>query len=138
MKKMIFCLSLIASISLLNAQSIALVSSEGKVTTEKTAAISWDQLIHDFGHIPQGEPATAIFTLTNNSDSPLVIRDVKGSCGCTATYHEDEPVAPGGQTTIKAIYNAKKVGAFNKTLKVTTTVDEEVIVLRIKGSVDNP
>ncbi|MEM9917104.1 MAG: DUF1573 domain-containing protein [Bacteroidota bacterium] len=138
MKKLILCLSLIVSASMLHAQNLAVAYTPETKNVEEEAAISWDKMVHDFGTIPQGEPATAEFVLTNNSDTPLIITKVKGSCGCTATFHEDDPVAPGEQTIIKATYNAKKVGAFTKTVKVTTTLESLPIVLSIKGKVDQP
>lgn len=98
--------------------------------------IQWDVMKFDYGNIPQNVPAEATFTLTNTGAEPLLITNVKGSCGCTATAHSDDPVAPGESTTITATYNAKKKGAFTKFVKVTTNRDEAPIKLQIKGNVE--
>lgn len=98
--------------------------------------MAWDHMQHDYGKIPQNVPAEAVFTLTNTSEEPLVITKVKGSCGCTATAHSDDPVMPGESTTITATYNAKKVGAFTKRVSVTTNLSEKPVVLNIKGTVE--
>ncbi|MEM8906911.1 MAG: DUF1573 domain-containing protein [Bacteroidota bacterium] len=97
--------------------------------------IAWDTRQHDYGQIPQGIPAEAVFTLTNTGKEALLLTQVKGSCGCTATAHDQEPVLPGQSTTITATYNAKKAGAFTKSVKVTTNRSETPIVLQIKGEV---
>jgi len=98
--------------------------------------MKWDRMQHDYGKIPQNVPAEAVFTLTNTSEEPLVIAKVKGSCGCTATAHSDDPVMPGESTTITATYNAKKKGVFTTRVSVTTNLSETPVVLKIKGTVE--
>lgn len=97
--------------------------------------LHFDKMEHDFGTIAQGTPQKAVFTLENRSDQPLILKKVKGSCGCTATSHTQEPVAPGTSTEIEATYNAKSLGAFTKTVSVYTNLQEEPVVLTIKGIV---
>ena len=98
--------------------------------------LSFDKMEFDFGHIAQGIPQKTIFILTNKSDHPLLLTKVKGSCGCTATNYSKTAVAPGEHTEIEATYNAKSVGAFQKTITVTTNLSETPTILRIKGTVD--
>ncbi len=122
----------------LNAQKAVFTSytaEEVSITEVNPVAIQWDKQEHDYGNIPQGIPASSDFVLTNNGTESLVITNVKGSCGCTATQHDKEPVLPGESTTITATYNAKKQGIFTKTIKVSTTANDEPIVLKIKGKV---
>ncbi|MEM9823298.1 MAG: DUF1573 domain-containing protein [Bacteroidota bacterium] len=107
-----------------------------KTEVNSPQGISWDKTQYDYGKIPQNVPAEAVFTLTNTSNEPLIITKVKGSCGCTATAHSDDPVMPGENTTITATYNAKKKGAFTKTVRVTTNQSESPVVLKIKGTVE--
>lgn len=97
--------------------------------------IKVDKMEHDFGTIEQGTPQKAVFTLTNEADVPLILKKVKGSCGCTATSYEKEPIAPGAQTEIEATYNAKNLGSFTKTVTVHTNLNDEPIVLTIRGVV---
>ncbi len=99
------------------------------------AKVKIDKMEHDFGVIAQGIPQTATFTLTNEADIPLILKKVKGSCGCTATSYDKEPIAPGVATQIKAEYNAKNLGKFSKTVTVYTNLDEKPIVLTIRGEV---
>jgi len=122
----------------LNAQKAQLVNFTPTVTPVEITEekIQWDKTVHDFGTIAQDVPAKVDFELTNNGNEPLVITKVKGSCGCTATSHDKEPVMPGTSTMVTATYNAKKLGAFTKLVKVTTNNSDEPIVLKIKGTVE--
>ncbi len=100
------------------------------------ALISWSTEIYEFGSIEQNVPATAEFVLTNEGKQPLIITDVKKTCGCTVPAYNDEPIMPGESSTIKATYNAKKAGPFTKTVKVYTTLSDQPILLKLKGNVE--
>ena len=100
-----------------------------------TPELKWEKTIHDFGNIPQDVPAKVSFKLMNTSNQPMIIQEVKGSCGCTATAHTEEAIAPGESTVISATYNARKLGVFNKTVSVTTNLGPDASILRIKGAV---
>ena len=109
-----------------------------KIETSKPdtmAKFKWEKTTHDFGKIPQGTPVTVEFNFTNVGKSPLVISDVKGSCGCTVPSYSKEPVAPGKTGVIKATYNAAAMGTFNKSVRVTANVEGGSETLFIKGEV---
>ncbi len=124
-------LVLLAGFSVLQAQT----STPATPTAPKDLGIEWEKKTHDFGEIPQNVPAKAEFLLTNTSDDPLILTNVKGSCGCTATGYSKDPIPPGETTTITATYNARRVGPFNKSVRVNTNRDAKTITLNIKGSV---
>lgn len=120
--------------AMLSAQAVA-VSNPVVSEVTKKSPISWDQTKIDLGEIPRNVPAVAEFTLINQSDEALLINEVKTTCGCTVAGYSREPIAPGASTKISATYNAKKVGAFTKVIKVYTTAGKEAIPLTIKGQV---
>jgi len=95
----------------------------------------WDQTTSDLGKIPQNIPAEASFTLTNTSDKPLLLKEVKPTCGCTVAAYDQNPILPGESTLIKTTYNAKKTGNFQKTIKVLTNLSDKHIPLKLKGEV---
>jgi hypothetical protein len=61
---------------------------------------------HDFGKIPQGTPVTTIFEFTNIGAQPLILTDVKPTCGCTIADFTKTPVKKGEKGSIKITYNA--------------------------------
>ena len=99
--------------------------------------ISWYMEVYDFGEIPQKKAVSIDFSFTNTGDAPLVITDVKTSCGCTATNYPKTAIAPGETSQITVEYNAKALGAFSKAITVVTNATEQTKLLRIKGTVVN-
>lgn len=88
---------------------------------------------HDFGKIEQGIPISHTFKFENKGDAPLIISNVKTSCGCTASEYSKEEILPGEMGYLKATYNASKTGHFNKSLTVSSNGGD--VVLSIKGEV---
>ena len=91
----------------------------------------------DFGQVKEGETATHQFKFTNTGDAPIVLSQVRASCGCTTPSWTKEPVAPGQTGVITAAYNsAGRPGAFNKTITVLSNAKEASKVITIKGVVE--
>lgn len=103
--------------------------------TESPSKVKWDSQDYDFGNIPKNIAAEAEFIFTNTSKEPVIISKVKSSCGCTVTGYDKSPVLPGESSSITATYNAKKLGSFRKSLRVTTN-DFKPYTLIIKGVVE--
>jgi len=72
----------------------------------------------DLGKIKQDNPTTAVFEVTNIGTEPLLIEQATPTCGCTIGDYTKEPIAPGKIGYIKATYNAKNIGMFEKRLNV--------------------
>ncbi len=115
--------------------SLKSFGQESVTADNSLAMVSWENEVYDFGTIAQGTPVSYEFSFTNSGEQPLIITNVKASCGCTATNYPKEPVNPGESASITATYNAKSAGSFNKTLTVYTNTEDAVKVLRIKGVV---
>lgn len=92
---------------------------------------------HNFGTIKEEIGAvTTQFEFTNTGTSPLIIRRVLASCGCTTPEYNRKPVLPGKKGTISAKYSTvARPGTFSKTIRVYTNVPDTVYTLRIKGKV---
>lgn|SRR5690606_38883431 len=75
----------------------------------------------DFGELPSGASVDHYFKFTNTGKSPLIIKDAKGSCGCTVPEYPKQPIAPGASDSIKVTYNAgTQTGKQQKTVTLTT------------------
>jgi hypothetical protein len=91
---------------------------------------------HDFGTIKEGIIAEFNFKFTNTGNQPLILMDVRPSCGCTTPDWSKEPVQPGKTGVIHVKYNsAGRPGKFNKSITVTTNIPNETKVLFISGTV---
>ncbi len=73
---------------------------------------------HDFGDIIAGEPVTYQFEFRNNTDEPLLIENVRTSCGCTSGDWENKPVLPDSIGKVDIEYDARSNGYFRKSIKV--------------------
>jgi hypothetical protein len=93
---------------------------------------------HDFGSIKEDKGlATTVFEFSNTGDQPLIINNVKATCGCTTPEWTQDPVAPGKSGTIKVSYNPQnRPGAFGKNVNVFSNSEPSVVVLTIKGTVE--
>jgi beta-lactamase regulating signal transducer with metallopeptidase domain len=133
---------LFAGMTVLANNNVSLINQDTKLTVEvknsNAGKFAVDKSTHDFKTIKEKDgKVTAIFTFTNNTDKPVVITNVKPSCGCTTPEWTKEPIAPEKQGHVKATYDpAGRPGPFDKTITVETSGDPSSIELRIKGSVD--
>lgn len=99
------------------------------------STIIWKAETVDVGEIPQGTPKAIVYEFKNTGKTAVVITNVKGSCGCTATDYTKEPILPGKSAKVTATYNAANKGAFTKTVTVTTSAEETPKILTLKGTV---
>jgi hypothetical protein len=100
------------------------------------ADMSFEKELHDYGTIDQGANGVFEFKFTNTGKEPLIISEARGSCGCTVPQWPKEPIVPGAKSSIKVSYDTKRVGAFNKTVTITSNAKSGTKVLSIKGVVN--
>lgn len=125
------------SISTLFAQ--AKPSTAGSVTDGSD--IEFVSETHDFGKLPLNSTAECEFTFKNTGNAPLVLSNVRASCGCTVPSWPKEPVAPGETAVIKVKYTTNtRAHVINKSIVVSSNAVEahKTIVLRIKGEFFDP
>ena len=89
----------------------------------------------DYGDIAENSDGNRVFKFTNVGKTPLIISQVKGSCGCTVPTKPEEPIMPGEVGEIKVKYATNRIGAFSKTVTITSNASEQTKVLRVKGRV---
>jgi len=118
-----------------NAQTASATAQTSAVVNPNAPKAKWDKTVSDFGEIEQGTPKEAEFKLTNDGKEPLLIQTAKAGCGCTNLKYSQEPILPGKSTIVAATYNAAAMGAFTKSITVTTNADPNPIMLLIKGTV---
>lgn len=90
----------------------------------------------DYGTIAHNADGNREFVFTNNGSRPLIITNTTGSCGCTVPTTPKEPIAPGAKGKIGVKYATDRVGAFTKTVTVTSNAEGQATkTLTIKGTV---
>lgn len=117
---------IIALVALVGLTSMALVQGTFKFNTET----------HDYGKIPQNKPASYEFTFTNDGDAPIIISEVRPTCGCSVADFTKAPVKPGDTGAINVTYDASVKGPFTKSFIVKSNTNTPVKNLTIKGIVE--
>jgi hypothetical protein len=104
---------------------------------QKSPTASFATTTHDFGQIKETDGlATYKFEFTNTGATPLILKNVQASCGCTTPNWPKEPILPGTKNSIIVSYNPQnRPGHFEKQITVTSNGDPETIVLKILGEV---
>jgi hypothetical protein len=63
---------------------------------------------YDFGKIYNGETAEHVFIIRNHGGSPLEIKNVRSSCGCTVTTIGKRTLEPQESTELKAVFDSRR------------------------------
>lgn len=103
------------------------------------AEITFDETEHDFGTIVNGTPVETKFTYTNTGDSPLVVSDIKSTCGCTVPSDwRKEPLAPGESAEFTVKFNGKGTpgNQVSKVVTLTTNTEAGTEQVKIKAFIE--
>ena len=102
---------------------------------EKSAEISFNETIIDYGTIENGEDGKRTFEFKNIGNAPLIFSRIFSSCGCTIPKKPEKPILPGESGSIQVEYDTKRTGLFQKAITVNSNAKTPNIILRIKGEV---
>lgn len=105
--------------------------------TQNDAIIRFNGQKYDFGTIPLKKEVQYGFEFSNPGKTPLVINNVKTSCGCTIPEWPRKPIKPGAKGEIKFAYDTTSPGVFHKTITVYFNGKSSPVELKIKGKVGN-
>lgn len=134
MKKVILSLGFMLSMAL-----VGKMQAQGTTTPDPTNPNAPDMVfeteIIDYGTIEHNADGNREFKFKNTGKEPLIISNATGSCGCTVPTWTKEPIKPGESSVIKVHYATDRVGAFEKTVTVTSNAKTPTKVIRIKGVV---
>jgi len=122
-------------ISIILFTTLSCSEESGKKPDKKAARIEFKDTNHDFGEVKFGGDGSCEFIFKNTGKSPLILDNVKSTCGCTIPEWTREPVIASGNGKIRVIYDTHRVGAFSKTLIVYSNASNSPVRLFIKGKV---
>jgi hypothetical protein len=102
---------------------------------DKVAKIEFESETIDYGTIEKGSDGVRVFKFKNTGDAPLIVSNVKSSCGCTVPKKPTEPILPGENGEIEVKYDTNRVNPIRKTITVTSNAETQTVALKIKGTV---
>ena len=111
-------------------------AAQRDAVSSKFPKLEFDKKEHDFGEIEAKTQVETVFKYTNTGEAPLVITDIKSTCGCTVPKDwSREPLAAGesGQFTVK--FNGSGQNKVSKTVTVTANTEKGTEMVKITAFV---
>ncbi len=104
---------------------------------QKASVMSFTKTKYDFGNLEQRNgPAKVRFEFINTGSKPVIIANVKSSCGCTTPSWSKQPIPPGKKGFVDAVYDPRnRPGHFSKTVTVYSNASNSPVILNIVGNV---
>jgi hypothetical protein len=118
-----------------NEQALKELKEQQRIEAASVTSMTIDKEIHDFGKVTEGMENHCTFTVTNTGDKPLVLSDVKASCGCTTPSKPEGPIAPGKSDKIEVGFKPNGKGISEKTITITANTDPRITVVKVKADV---
>ncbi|MBR5697062.1 MAG: DUF1573 domain-containing protein [Prevotella sp.] len=87
------------------------------------------------GQVMFRQPVVVEYELHNKSSHDISITNVRTSCGCTTVDYPEGYIHGDADFTVRATYDAKTMGHFEKQIGIYTTDSNEPLMLTLKGIV---
>lgn len=118
-----------------NEQALKELKAQQKLEAESVTSMKIDKEIHDFGKVAEGAENHCTFVVTNTGTKPLILSDVKASCGCTTPSKPEGPIAPGKSDKIEVGFKPNGKGVSEKTITITANTEPRITTLKVKADV---
>ncbi|WP_445738695.1 DUF1573 domain-containing protein [Mariniflexile sp.] len=145
MKKLILGLGVLSFIALTSCKEDAskkieevnvTAAAERDENASKFPVIEFNEREHDFGNIEKGVPVETTFTYKNTGTAPLVVTDIKSSCGCTVPQDwSREPLKPGDSSKFSVTFNGSGENKITKTITLTANTEKGTEEVKITAFV---
>ena len=145
MKKVLLAFSALCLVAFTSCKDDATKKIDNEKVAEATdrdanaanfPVIEFDRIEHDFGEIEAKQNVETVFKYTNTGKAPLVITDIKSSCGCTVPKdwsRDPLPVGESGEFTVK--FNGTGKNKVSKTITVTANTEKGKETVKISAFV---
>ncbi len=114
---------------------LALVLCVSFAKAQSGPVMTFEKLEMDYGTLALGADGVRLFKFKNTGTEPLVIKNARGSCGCTVPKWPNEPIGVGKTGVIEVKYDTSRPGPFSKAVYVETNEANPQHTLAIKGTV---
>jgi len=133
MKKLILSLSVLSLIAFTSCkddaskkidESNVAAAAERDAVASNFPVMEFNETEHDFGEIESKQKVSTVFSYKNVGNAPLIITDIKSTCGCTVPQDwSREPLAVGetGQFTVE--FNGSGSNKVTKTVNITANTE---------------
>ena len=126
MKRHLIILLLLALLPIVNCQ-LSIVMAQPRFVP--------DTDIKKVGEVEFQVPRQFSLGFTNKGAEPLLIKEVKASCGCLDVSFPKVPIAAGARGEIVLTFDAKLLGSFYKEVEVLTNASDKPAYIAIQGTV---
>jgi hypothetical protein len=104
-------------------------------TNAAVAELKWEKTLQQFQRSPEDKEIAAHYTFRNVGATPVTIKTLRSSCGCTTARMEKKTYAPGeqGEVVVIFVFGGRK-DLHRKTVTVTTddkTQEPTLLDLRV-------
>ncbi len=145
MKKLILMVAAVATVALTscNEKATAKIDDANLAQVAQNEqklgdfpVMTFDEVIYDFGTVPEGTEVVKEFKFKNTGKSALIVVNAKATCGCTVPTWTREPVQPGAEGSLLVKFNTSgKPNAQTKTVTIKANTESGTESVTIKGNV---
>ena len=129
-----YVITLIVAVFIVNSFTACITNDLSK----NNGKIEFETKEFNFGNLEINDNGKYSFKFTNVGNTPVVINQVKTSCGCTVPSWSKKPIKPGKPGEISILYDTSHPGMFNKSITVYFNGKDSPTELIIKGTVAYP
>ena len=98
--------------------------------------MTFDNRVHEFGTIKEGDIIKHDFYFTNTGKGPITVKKASATCGCTVPSYPFIPINPGERGYIGVTYNSVgKSGVQTPVVTIVSDAKENSLKLKLTGSV---
>ena len=108
------------------------------IDTANYTTIQFEDSVVNFGKIKASNAVFVSFKFKNTGSRPLLLSEVKPSCGCTVVSYPKEVIQPDKEGVIKATLNTASLKGFvSKTIRVVANTKFGVVhKLQFQGAIE--
>jgi Protein of unknown function (DUF1573) len=96
------------------------VTADTPLDTNNIAKITMEETDFNFGSVNEGDVVKHTFKLKNVGNQPLLITDIRTTCGCTVPTWNKSPIAANANDQVEVKFDTK--GKANEQVKKITII----------------
>ena len=112
---------------------VRLKSDSLQIENNVYTTVSFEKDTLHLGRVNIGETVSVTFKFINTGSTPLLIRNIRTTCGCTNVLWGKKPLLPQQMGSLKINFIGEHKGHFVKTIYVLCNVEKQFYPLCIMG-----